>query len=197
MRALDRYWEGAEQERYRKPSALLMQKRVTEAALIRRDEFERARCVHEELDAMEEREFAEAQRQYEAAYAAAREVGTAAHEEEARLYKWQRECDRMLLVRRIEKEEAVLRNRLNVLHEKPAPLESFRDQVTEPVASRPIVPLPPSFDPEQKLRKLAFKAPARAKTAMNRHSAPEIRVKSSRRSTQARSEQGPHPPTMD
>jgi hypothetical protein len=193
LRAFDDYWVTVEQEKYRKPSALLMRQRIMEANLIRHDELERARGVHEEVEITEEREFAEAQQQYALAYKDAREFRIAGQDEETRLFKWQRGCDRLNLIRKIEREERILYNRLNVLQEKPVPLESFRDLIPDPVASRPIVPLPASFDPEKKLQKLAVTTPGRARTAMNRHSAPEISIKTSRRSTQARSEQGPRP----
>jgi hypothetical protein len=68
LREFDEHWENVEQEKYRKPSAALIRQRILEAGMIRRDQIERARFIHEGVRLLEEREFAQAQQQYELDY---------------------------------------------------------------------------------------------------------------------------------
>jgi hypothetical protein len=86
-------------------------------------------------------------------------------------FMWQRECERLILVRDIEHQERILSNRLNVLHEKPAPIESFRTRTFEEVPTRPVVPLNTACNPGEKLPPLIFKGADRPWTSPNRQPA--------------------------
>jgi hypothetical protein len=161
LRQLDDHWESVEQEKYRRPSAELIRQRILEADMIHRDQIERARFIHEGVKLLEQREFEEAQDKYEVDYRKARAFKIDLQKEGMDKFMWQRECERLILVRHIEKQERILSNRLNVLHGKIAPIESFRLRTIEEVPTRPVVPLTTACNPGEKLPRLIFKGAAR------------------------------------
>jgi hypothetical protein len=177
LQEFDDHWENVEQDKYRKPSAALIRQRILEADMIHRDQIERAKFIHEGVKLMEERELAEAQHQYEEDYKKARAVKIAAQKDSIGRFMWQREAERMVLIKDIEKEERVLSNRLNVLAEKPPALESFRTRKIEEAATRPLVPLESSCNPGAKLPRLMFKGAERTRAS----------TRNSRRQSSARS----------
>jgi hypothetical protein len=167
LEEFDSQWEGPVQDKYRKPSAALIRQRILEADMIHRDEIERAKFIHEGVRIMEEKEFVEAQQLYDVGYNDARAGKIAIQSGEKQRYCWQRECERLFLIRKIEKEEQVLANRLNVLQEKPPNSEPFKGRVIDPVPTRPVVVTDTSCNPGAKLPKLTFRG--RARTAVGRH----------------------------
>jgi hypothetical protein len=167
----DAEWEGPVQEKYRKPSAELIRQRTLEAEMIHRDQIELARFIHGGVKVMEQKELAQAQQQYIRAYKEARAQKTATHNTEMRRYCWQRECERLFLVRKIEKETLILSKRLNVLQEKPPNPEPFTGRVNTPVSSRPVVPTEIGCNPGAKLPRLIFEQTARPRKSTSRREA--------------------------
>jgi hypothetical protein len=168
LREFDALWEGPVQEKYRKPSAALIRQRILEADMIHRNEIERARFIHEGVKIMEQKELTEAQQLYEMSYMEAHAAKIEAQSGEKQRYCWQRECERLFLLTKIEKEEQILANRLNVLQEKPPNPEPFKGRVIEPVPIRPVIITEASCNPGAKLPRLLFRGSGRSRTSTAR-----------------------------
>jgi hypothetical protein len=136
---LEKTWQTKEMERYRKPSAGLIRQRILEADMIHRDQIDRAGFIHQGVKQMEDREYREAQNQYELDYKEARQHLAHYHKEELDRYSWERGCERLFLKRKIERKERTFQRRLNVLQTKPPQYPSFREIKREQIASRPVI----------------------------------------------------------
>jgi hypothetical protein len=151
-------WETVRMERYRKPSATLIKQRMMEAEMIRRDQIERALFLHDGVKALEQQELVQANADFERHYKDAKAALIAAQQVHFQTFSKCRMTDREFLLRKIEKQEAILNHRLSVLQQKPPDLSPWRAQYEwKPVAMRPkIAPSQLLQNPGEKLPRLTM-----------------------------------------
>lgn len=138
LQDLDDEWANNMMEKYRKPSALLIKQRVLETDMIKRDQYEQAAFIHESVRLLEEKEEALAQANFEKDYNEAKQGLIDFQNHSYETYYSMRMNQRDLLLKKIDRKEVTLYNRLNVLHQKPPPLTSFKATLTKPAEARPV-----------------------------------------------------------
>jgi hypothetical protein len=149
-------WETHRMERYRKPSPALIRDRQMEMEMIRRDQIDRAKFIHDGIKSLEVREYEQRNAEFERDYRDARAALVAAQNVSFQAFSKSRETDREILLKNIAKEEDVLAHRLRVLKQKPANLPPFQTQYEfKLVPTRPkIAPTESSQNPGERLPKL-------------------------------------------
>jgi hypothetical protein len=140
MNALDEEWQTKQVNKYRKPSAFLIRQRIVEADSIHRDQIERAAFVHSGVKTIEEREWEQANERFHHDWKDAKLVLLDLQNSNFAIFSSNRGNSRDLLMRKIEKQEIILGNRLRVLYQKPPPLPPYKLQYEfEPIDTRPKV----------------------------------------------------------
>jgi hypothetical protein len=156
--ALELEWGTQQVERYRKPSGGLIQQRLLEMDMIHRNQIAIAKWIHGGVEMLEQREFIEAQNRFQTDFGDAEARLARDHRDEIERFKERRKRKKLFMMRRIEKKEQTLTNRLRVLHEKPPPLKSSKELAGDPPTVRTVVASGrAAVDPGRKLPMMALR----------------------------------------
>lgn len=135
---LPHQWETVVSQEYRKPSPELIRKRSIQADLIRRDHIENACLMQEEIIDLEKKERDEAEFRFRKGYDEARRSMTVSQSRELESFLSRRCSQTDQFIAQWRKEDDLLRNRINVLKNKPKQQTRFADYYSSgPLQARP------------------------------------------------------------